>query len=789
MVTPRVRALALVLVTPIALTACERTDERAAAPTAPARAVASAAAGIWARIEASHSTSTCGVTTAEQGFCWGSNNRGEVGDGTVTFQSRPTPVAGGHPFVQISAGGELACGLTPAGQAYCWGTDVYGQTGDGRDTGHFCSPGPDDSCDNGRFQHPVPRLVQGGLTFTQLAAGYGHACGITTSGEAWCWGANFSGELGTDNSAGLSGLCSTGTSTHIPCSDAPVRVESGGIVFSSIIASKEFTCALSSASRAFCWGSNGSGWLGNGTTTPSDRPVAVAGNQTFAALSASYIHVCGVTTAGAAYCWGNNYDGELGDGTSLNIRTTPVKVVGVPALRNVTAGGATSCGVTTAGVAWCWGKGTFGQLGNGSQASSRTPVRVAGAQTWQVVESGYYHSCGLTTSGEAYCWGIGGGQLGLGYNGAPETCTGFTPCSTIPRLVVAPSSFDAPPAPRATFACNGLTCSFDASPSSDDGTISSFRWDFGDGSTGNGLRVSHRYSGANYYGVGLTVTDAAGQSRSGGEVVAPTSVVDAAPVSRFTFSCSGLTCAFDATSSTDDAGITHYRWHFGDNTPFSSGVRTNHAFRTAGTYRVTLTVTDTRNQVHSSANFVVAGAVANSPPAPVIQRPFNLASYVAGQPIPFLGSATDPEDGTLHGSTFVWTSSRDGQLASGTDTFSASSLSIGTHVITLAATDSRGASGTASVTITITGSASNRPPVANFTWSCNANRCSITSTSTDADGDALTCTWRSDNASHVDKTGCSVSRRRLASNAAWRETLTVRDGRGGTASVTRRIQP
>src|SRR2546422_957992 len=127
---------------------------------------------------------------------------------------------------------------------------------------------------------------------------------------------------------------------------------------------------------------------------------------TFAAVSAGDYHTCGVTTAGTAYCWGDNTHGELGDGTGTD-RTSPVAVEGGLTFASVSAGLAHTCGVTTGGAAYCWGYNADGQLGEGTGTDRTSPVAVLGGVTFAAVSAGGYHTCGVTTAGTAYCWGRG----------------------------------------------------------------------------------------------------------------------------------------------------------------------------------------------------------------------------------------------------------------------------------------------------------------------------------------------------------------------------------------------
>ena len=119
----------------------------------------------------------------------------------------------------------------------------------------------------------------------------------------------------------------------------------------------------------------GFGQLGDGTNTDSTVPVAVAGGLTFQSVSAGSIHSCGVTTAGIAYCWGDNEDWQLGDGTNMD-STVPVALAGGLTFQSVSAGYEHSCGMTTAGAAYCWGYNGRGRLGDGTNTDSNVPVLV-----------------------------------------------------------------------------------------------------------------------------------------------------------------------------------------------------------------------------------------------------------------------------------------------------------------------------------------------------------------------------------------------------------------------------
>jgi len=150
-----------------------------------------------------------------------------------------------------------------------------------------------------------------------------------------------------------------------------------------------------------------------------------------------------------------------------------------------------------------------------------------------------------------------------------------------------------PPTASFTSSCADLSCDFDGSGSSDsDGTIESYAWDFGDGTTGSGVTTSHTYDAGGDFTVTLTVTDDAGATDSQSQTITVSDGTKDPPVASYTFACTDLTCDFDGSDSTDSDGtIESYAWDFGDGTT-GSGVTTTHTYDAGGDFTVTLTVTD-----------------------------------------------------------------------------------------------------------------------------------------------------------------------------------------------------
>ena len=286
---------------------------------------------------------------------------------------------------KLATGTFHTCGLDVNGAAYCWGHNQYGQLGNSTNLGVTTA-------------NPTPTVVAGGLVFNSLTAGTWHTCGLTAAGTAYCWGANWSGQLGNPTNSGVSDVANP----------TPLPVD-GGLTFSRLDAGADHTCGITTQGAMYCWGSNSLGQLTTSanlnTGLPNATPILVSGTLAFATLATGNGHSCGVTTSGATYCWGANFVGQLGNGTVSAPVTTPALVPGLPALALITAGADHTCGLTVAGAAWCWGQNAFGELSGTTNNPSPTPVAVGGGLSFTSLGAGVIHSCGRTSVGTVYCWG------------------------------------------------------------------------------------------------------------------------------------------------------------------------------------------------------------------------------------------------------------------------------------------------------------------------------------------------------------------------------------------------
>jgi len=347
-------------------------------------------------------THSCAVSADHRAWCWGSNLRGQLGDGGTADRLLPTRVAGGLLFLDVTAGDWHTCGITTDNRAYCWGLDDAGELGTAGSA----------ACSGKICRQPV--AVAGSRRWRQISAGVSHTCAVTLDDKGFCWGEGDNGELGDGKSVGV---------------NRPVAV-SGGLVFRQLTAGAAFTCGLTKANAVYCWGWNPYGQLGDRTKISRPTPGKVFGGLSFRQVRAGFFFACGVTIDDVAYCWGNNFDGRTGTGKDDPRILKPTPVAGGLRFSRVTAGLGHGCGVAITGRAWCWGNNALGELGNGSLENSPVPVAVPGFRTWLEVRAGpdAAHTCGISTAGQAFCWGWNNsGQLGDG--------TTQTRASPVPILV------------------------------------------------------------------------------------------------------------------------------------------------------------------------------------------------------------------------------------------------------------------------------------------------------------------------------------------------------------------
>jgi alpha-tubulin suppressor-like RCC1 family protein len=425
----------------------------------------------WTAISTSPRT-TCGIQTDDSLWCWGSNNLGQVGDGTQLQRNAPVQIGSGRTWTAVSTSAEHTCAVEQGGQAWCWGNNFFGQVGN--DVAFSTVP----------ILSPLRATVASPVV--DVAVGRWHTCGRSAAGDVTCWGNAERGQFGvvlgysTQPIAIASSAVQVATAGDVTCViDGDQRLactgannfgQAGGAAgialvptqvdtrtdWARVIAMSNHACALTTVGGLHCWGLNHNGELANGMPQDTDVPIDTnrtfssialgtfglaaiaadnslwfsglhpdlatkvlvptqfAGANTTKAVAAGELHACRILVDDTLVCGGANNHGQLGDGTT----TSKVGTTVPGTWRLIAAGANSTCGVTLASQLMCWGRNEAGQLGIGStsQAATPQPVMLPGA-AGAVLELavGDNFTCAITGAGELYCWGAGdAGQLANG---------------------------------------------------------------------------------------------------------------------------------------------------------------------------------------------------------------------------------------------------------------------------------------------------------------------------------------------------------------------------------------
>ena len=354
--------------------------------------------------------SSCALTSTGAMKCWGSNSYGQIGTLASNQQKTPSDVPGfTNNISAIAVGDSRMCALTTAGEVKCIG--------------------------NGVADSNNPGISAGAIS---ISSGYANSCALMSYGGVKCWGDNWTGQLGSGT------WVNTSPAVNVKGLTSGVTAITSGIMHS---------CALLSSGSVKCWGANNYGQLGDGTTSNRNEPAQVSGlTSGVVSISGGYEHTCAVLTNGEAKCWGRNGYGELGDGTTTNRNVpTSVKVDGQPisGIASISGGLRHTCAITTGGAAKCWGYNALASLGNGTLTDSLTPVNVVGLGSGVLsIEAGKgFATCATVTGSSVMCWGHSwAGNVGDGFTtdrSSPVNVVGLmssSPSATTLGALTLPSS-------------------------------------------------------------------------------------------------------------------------------------------------------------------------------------------------------------------------------------------------------------------------------------------------------------------------------------------------------------
>ena len=335
---------------------------------------------------------TCAVRGFGSVYCWGENDHGQLGQGTIGNTSiTPVQVQNlGGVATAVSTGSDHACALLTSQQVSCWGDNGNGELGD-----------------NTVMTRGTPAIVPGLNGVTAIAAGADMTCALLASGGVDCWGWNFDGDLGIGNTT------DKGVPTAVPGLANVVSLSAGG----------NHVCAVLTDGSVWCWGQNDNGQLGNGTITSSPVPfkVSVLDSTTPArSVSCGDRQTCAVLTAGQAVCWGANDGGQLGhnDNAESHVPEFVQNLGNTDHIISIATNGNHSCAVLADQTLWCWGDDASGDLGQpANQGPELLPVEVTQhpiGQNVRAVTLGLIDTCAQLNTGDIYCWGNdAAGELGV----------------------------------------------------------------------------------------------------------------------------------------------------------------------------------------------------------------------------------------------------------------------------------------------------------------------------------------------------------------------------------------
>lgn len=293
---------------------------------------------------------SCGIVADGTLYCWGAG--AQLGQHLT-----PTSVAPGMTFASISVNSNHTCGVTTDGSAYCLGTNGNGSLGTGQSQGALAA--------STTF---LP--VAGGLHWKQVAAANGSTCGITTDGALYCWGniSNYNSGVGA-----------------VASSASPYLISSA-VVYASMDRriDSHTVCGLDAAGAVYCIGSITSEF-GAAASPNFQTPQRVGGTKTFKLATHYSDNICGVGSDDLLYCWGSNGVGQLGQGTSITSSTTPLVVLAAKTFSTVDLNDeGSACAVAVDGTGYCWGYNFYGQIGDGTKLNRNTPTAVSGSLVFRV---------------------------------------------------------------------------------------------------------------------------------------------------------------------------------------------------------------------------------------------------------------------------------------------------------------------------------------------------------------------------------------------------------------------
>ena len=341
---------------------------------------------------------SCGIRTDHSLWCWGGNQKGQLGLNNFVMWDEPNRVAGSTQWRSIDAGLDHSCALDSENKLFCWGSAENAKLG---------RESPMD------VAVPTQELTES-VHWSSISLGKSHSCGLKLDGSVWCWGQGASGQL----AQGVDDLLSKFVATPA-VSD---------LLFERLSLAGDHSCAVRSEAMTnsvldnalWCWGSSLE--IRNGLSENATYPVRIAENQQWIEIRTGINHSCARDAQQQIWCWGNNQFANLGAGDlfTLNQSDTPIALAAIPSLNWKSISpikGDHTCAISRADEVYCWGSNSHGQLATGAwniEYKQNTPYLINNSE-WLDVKTGANHSCGIQIDGSLWCWGGNDlGQVGAG---------------------------------------------------------------------------------------------------------------------------------------------------------------------------------------------------------------------------------------------------------------------------------------------------------------------------------------------------------------------------------------